>query len=89
MSAIPNLGQPNPSAPLADRVAWLERSMQLVLAASQADPAEIADAYVIDNAPALPFRVFDASTATLADVRNVIATWINDWRQRGTSRGTG
>lgn len=88
MRAIPNIGQPNPNAGLEERVRWLENMVLELLGASQDDPSAIADEYKVYGF-GLPQRTLDVMTATPDDVKNVFATWLIDWRQRGTSRGTG
>lgn len=89
MRPIPNFAQPNPAASVEQRLQWLENMMQQVLLASQDSLDEIADSYQVQNAPMAPFRVFDAAAATPEQVRETLATWINDHRQRGTNRGAG
>jgi len=88
MRAIPNIGQPNPNAGLEERVRWLENIVQELLVVSQDDPATIADEYQVDGL-VTPVRTLNVLTATTDDVKNVVATWLSDWRRRGTSRGTG
>jgi hypothetical protein len=44
---------------------------------------EIADAFTIVGT-FTPTRTLNMSTATLADLRNVVATFLNDMQQRGT-----
>lgn len=89
MRAIPNFAQPNPAAPIEQRVQWLENMMQQFLLASQDDTDSIADAYQVQDGPVSPLRIFNVSTATPEQVRDLLATWILDYQARGTNRGVG
>lgn len=90
MSApIPMIGKPSPGAPVEMRLAWIETMLEKLVQASQASTDVIADAYRVTNAPSPPVRTLDPTTATLADLSKVVATWIGDHRQRGVSGGPG
>lgn len=53
--------------------------------ASQEVTEEIADAFTIVGT-FTPTRTLNMSTATLADLRNVVATFLSDMQKRGTQR---
>lgn len=53
--------------------------------ASQESTEELADAFTIVGA-FTPTRTLNMSTATLADLRNVVATFLSDMQKRGTQR---
>ena len=82
------LGKPDIMAPLETKVEWLMAVVEKLAAASQDGMDTIADAYEVANPPASPVRTFDPSSATTADVANVLATLLADYTQRGVSGGT-
>jgi hypothetical protein len=55
--------------------------------ASQQCTEEVADAFTVSNYTVQ--RTLNGSTAVLADVVNVLATFIHDMQQRGSTRTNG
>jgi hypothetical protein len=62
----------------------LEALREIEKASAEADAGQVADAFTLSNFTET--RTFDAGAATLADVRNVVATFIFDLQKRGTKR---
>lgn len=70
-----------------DRWLWIFSALKEIERASfENDIGEIADGFTVVNFT--DTRTLDASTATVADVANVLCTLLNDMKNRGTKRGT-
>lgn len=81
-------GRPGRDATIAAKVDWLMAAVdKLALASRTADPNQMADAYTTSHVTTT--RTLDVSTATLADVANVLGTVLQDMHRRGIHRGTG
>lgn len=76
------LGSP-PNDPAAFKT-WAIAAFREIELASYEDTLTVADDLTVSNVSDL--RTFDASTATLADVRNFLATFISDMKKRGMKR---
>lgn len=63
---------------------WAKQAFADIERASQDDIAIIAKDFTVTNHTAT--RTLDAATATLADVRNVFCTFIEDMQKRGMKR---
>lgn len=63
---------------------WAEQCFAELERASQEDVAAVAADFTVTNLTEL--RSFDASTATLADVCNVLGTLLEDLQNRGSKR---
>lgn len=76
--------------PGRDASEWFEAALREIERASQeADVGEIADTYTITTPnPFTPVRALNSSTATLAQLRDVVATLLLDFKARGTNRGS-
>jgi hypothetical protein len=55
--------------------------------ATSPETEEIADTFAVSNFT--PTRTLNVSTATLTDLKNVVATFIHDMQQRGSTRTNG
>lgn len=64
---------------------YVKRSLvQIAEASGEGDAAIIADAYTIGEFT--PTRTLSPATATVSDVANVLATFLDDLQRRGSSR---
>jgi len=81
------LGQPSfPIATASQEVKWLAEGLAEVQRASHDQiTEEIADAYTLSNVTET--RTLNVSTATTADIANVLATLLLDMKNRGVKRG--
>ena len=81
------IGAPSfPLATAAPEIRWLAEGLNEVQRASHDQITdEIADAYTLSNVTTT--RTLDPSTATTADVANVLATLLQDMKNRGVKRG--
>lgn len=78
------------SAPPSDaqgKANWLVNAVREIEMASQEETSDVADKFTVTNAPAGGVYTFDAATATLQDVRDVLATFLLDMKRRGATRG--
>jgi hypothetical protein len=66
-------------------LASLAQKVQELCNASQEVTEEVTDAFTIVGT-FTPTRTLNMSTATLADLRNVVATFLSDMQKRGTQR---
>lgn len=67
-------------------IKWLAQGLMDIQRASHEQiTEEIADAYTLSNVTTT--RTLDPSTATAADVANVLATLLQDMKNRGVKRG--
>lgn len=72
--------------PLAVRDALVEQRLrEIERASNDNDPVQIAQAFTITGSYT-ETRTLDAGTATLADLRAFIATFINDLKRGGQNR---
>lgn len=78
--------QRNGAPQKGNEIHWLTQQIGALCDASQEVTEEIFDAYKVTNPPAAPVRTFDASTATVADLAAVLATLIQDMKNRGVNR---
>lgn len=80
-----NLGPvPRDSAAKLD---WCVRAIQQIASASQtADPNQVADGFALTNVTET--RVLNADTATLSQICDVVGTFLQDLKRRG-SKGAG
>ena len=72
--------------PTGTDAASLQTALRQIEQASQEDAMVIADDYTV-TLPATLQRTFNPGTATLADVANVLATFLWDLQHRGSNRG--
>ena len=63
----------------------LEGLREIERASFENDTSEIADGYTLSNF--IETRTLDVSTATLTDVKNVLATLLFDMQNRGVKKG--
>lgn len=77
------LGQPASKQPEAWKK-WVEQCFAELERASQEDMAAVAADFTVTNHTAT--RSLDAAAATLDDVRNVLATLLEDLQNRGMKR---
>jgi hypothetical protein len=63
---------------------WLLQSLREIQEASESDTAEVARDFTVSNFTET--RSLDAGAATLADLKNVVATLIYDMQRRGSKR---
>lgn len=87
MRPIQTIAKPGPNAPLERKVDWLMNVIDRIEAASQEDTGAIADPYSVTNTT--PLRTINAQTATLAQVAEVVATFLSDMKKRGMNRAAG
>jgi hypothetical protein len=71
----------------ADTLPGIASKLREVCQASQQVTEEVADAFTLSNFTVT--RTLDVSTATLTDLKNVVATFIHDMQQRGSTRTNG
>lgn len=75
-----------PGSPLAGQeLQWLMNAVRDIEQASEEDVAIIADNFTVNNL-VTQTRTLDASTATLADLVAVFATFLTDIKKRGANR---
>lgn len=68
------------------RLRWIEASLRQIEEASRSERSSaVADAFSPENV--VDTRTFDAASATLADLRNVLGTFLADLRRGGARRG--
>ena len=79
--------QPSPNAPIDVKVNWCIDAINRIADASQEDSGTYADPYTVTNTT--PLRTLNAQTATLAQVAEVLATWLSDTKKRGQNRKAG
>ena len=77
------LGQPGTGDPKAWKT-WIEQCFREIENASQEDISAIANDFSVTNYTAT--RTLNGGTATLADVANVLCTFISDLQNRGMKR---
>lgn len=82
-------GRPSDFAPVEEKVRWLMLAMDDVILASQQDAAELGDPFELANMPADGLYSFDVTTATLADLRLIVGTILQDMKKRGRFAGAG
>jgi Holliday junction resolvasome RuvABC endonuclease subunit len=87
MRPIQLFNKPPSNAPLERKVEWIMDMLDRIVKASQEDTATIADSFEITNAT--PNRTLDSGTATLAQVAQVVATFLSDMKKRGMNRAAG
>jgi hypothetical protein len=63
---------------------WLVQAVAEIENASREGVFNVADAFTIENFTET--RTLDASTATVADLANFVATFIDDLQKRGSKR---
>ena len=63
---------------------YLRRALQQIADASLEDALTIADGFTVTNFT--PTRSLNAGTATVTQLANVFATWIDDLKRRGPGR---
>ena len=67
-------------------VQWLAQAVNEIQRASHDQVTEeVADAYTLSNVT--PTRTLDPTSATTADIANVLATLLQDMKNRGVKRG--
>jgi hypothetical protein len=77
---------PFPIATSSPEVQWLAQGLNEIQRASHDQiTEEIADAYTLSNITVT--RTLDPTTATTADIANVLATLLQDMKARGVKRG--
>ena len=64
---------------------WADRAFRLIEDGSLEDAITIADAYTI-TAGFTPTRSINAATATVTQLANLIATFLDDLQKRSTNR---
>lgn len=65
-----------------DKLEWCVAAIQTIARASQvADPNAIADSFTVLNVTET--RTLDADSTTLAEVADVLCTWLRDLKRRG------
>ncbi len=75
-----------PTSSVEAKLDWCIRAIQEISRASYvADPGVIADGFSVSNVTTS--RTLDADTATTAEVADVLATLLQDLKQRGAKRG--
>lgn len=80
------IGTPPQMLNPSQRDLWIMNALIEMQRASHDQIAEeIADAYTLSNYTVT--RTLDASTATAGDIANVLATFLQDMKNRGTKRG--
>lgn len=66
---------------------WVTRAFQEIESASrEADPLDIADGFTVTNIPAPAVTTLNVATATASDVAKFVATLIDQFQRRGSSR---
>ena len=76
---------PAPRGTVEQKVDWLIVCMRkLETFSNQIDAMKIADGFVVSNVTGT--RTIDASAATAAQVRDVLATLLSDLKSRGSKR---
>lgn len=77
--------RPPPSATADAKLKWCMDVLEKIATASKADdPNVYADAYVLTDITEQ--RTLDGASGTLADVRNVLGTFLQDHKKRGSKR---
>lgn len=76
------LGQPISSA---DFARWATEALREIERASYEEAVEVADAFTITGT-LTETRDLDVSTPTAQNIADVLATFINDLKKRGTNR---
>jgi hypothetical protein len=78
----------SPVPPTAEaQIKWLIDAVQQIARASrEADPNSYADGFTLSNVTNT--RTLNADTATLAQVADVLGTFISDHKSRGSKRTT-
>jgi hypothetical protein len=74
------LGQPMKG----QEIQWIINALYEIERASQEDRSEIADGYTVTNLTTN--RVLNSGTATVAQVAQVLATFLQDTQKRGSYR---
>lgn len=69
----------------ADFPEWVKRSLTEIEQASHDDIATVSDAFTITGTYTST-REIDASAATLAELRAFVATFVSDFKRRGSKR---
>lgn len=84
MRAVNLQGIPGGTVP--EKVQWLTRAVNDIATASKEnDPVIIAQNFRIIG-DYTPLRTFDVATATLDDIRRVVATFLSDLQKGGANR---
>lgn len=77
--------RPPANASTDAKLLWCMEAINKIATASKADdPNAYADAYTIDNITEQ--RTLDVASGTLADVRKVLGTFLQDHKKRGSKR---
>lgn len=79
-----SFGSPPPVKDAERFATWVKDCMSEIDRASNEQAEAVADAYAPSNYTAT--RTLDAGTATATDVANVICTFLDDLKNRGTKR---
>lgn len=79
-----SFGSPPPVKDAERFAQWVKDCMSEIDRASNEQAEAVADAYTPSNYTAT--RTLDAGTATATDVANVICTFLDDLKNRGTKR---
>ena len=87
MKPIVLSGFPSHSASLDEKVNWLLTFARKVENASRDETTKIADAYQTSHVTTK--RTLDPTTAVLADVANVLCTYLIDEQKRGVNNKNG
>ena len=81
-------GSPPPiTASMETKVNWLLRFAGEVIRNAKIDALTIADGYTVSGLHSPPVRTINASTATVAEVGDVLAQFLADLKTRGPNAG--
>lgn len=79
-----SLGHPIGNSPEA-KLDWIIDAIRQIELASQEETTQIFDSYSFTDT-LTETRTFDVSSATLSEIRSVLATLIDDHQRRGVNR---
>lgn len=85
MRPVTLLGKPAGNAPVDAQIRWLMDAVSKLADASRQEGSTLADGYALTLQPT-PNRTLDATAATLAQVRGVLATFLADMQRRGPNQ---